>query len=141
MIVVDDLEIRRRPAPVASGVHRQLTLFQAETPSYSPDGGLVAFTFGTWRRQVDDVNYPDIAQHIVWVESGAGAVAAAEPLEVIAQTESEDQAMDWSPNGQWIVLHSHREDSDDVWLRPRDGSSPDRRITFLGRGAEVGWPR
>jgi Tol biopolymer transport system component len=28
-----------------------------------------------------------------------------------------------------------------VWVRPADGSQPDKRITFLGRGAEVGWPR
>ena len=49
--------------------------------------------------------------------------------------------MAWSPNGRWIALHSHREQSDDVWLRPADGSAPDRRITMLGRGAEVGWPR
>ena len=134
---------------LATGAQRQLALFQSETPSYSPDGDLVAFTFGTWRRQLDDVNYPDIAQHIGTVRSGAGQAAAgeashagaAEPLEVIAQTESEDQAMDWSPNGQWIVLHSHREGSDDIWLRPRDASAPDRRITHLGRGAEVGWPR
>ena len=49
--------------------------------------------------------------------------------------------MAWSPNGRWIALHSHREQSDDVWLRPADGSAPDRRVTMLGRGAEVGWPR
>ena len=126
---------------VATGARRQLTLFQAETPSYSPDGGMVAFTFGSWRRQVDDVNYPDIAQHIGLVPTGPGASAASEPTEVVARSESEDQAMDWSPNGRWIALHSHRQGSDDVWLRPRDGSAPDRRITFLGRGAEVGWPR
>ena len=28
-----------------------------------------------------------------------------------------------------------------MWLRPADGSSADRRLSFLGRGAEVGWPR
>lgn len=128
-------------AEVESGARRQLTLFQSETPSYSPDGDLIAFTFGSWRRQIDDVNYPDIAQHIGLVPAGRGTSAASEPTEVVARSESEDQAMDWSPNGRWIALHSHREGSDDIWLRPRDGSAPDRRITFLGRGAEVGWPR
>ncbi|MEP6783194.1 MAG: hypothetical protein ABI983_05960, partial [Acidobacteriota bacterium] len=49
-------------------------------------------------------------------------------------------------NGKWIAFHSHREMSDDVWLRPADASTVasakvDKRITFLGRGAEVGWPR
>lgn len=126
---------------IASGAHRQLTLFQSETPSYSPDGTLVGFTFGTWRRQLDDVNYPDIAQDIGIIRSGAGHGAASEPLEVVAHSRSEDQAMDWSPNGRWIALHSHRAGSDDIWLRPRDGSAPDRRLTRLGRGAEVGWPR
>ena len=49
--------------------------------------------------------------------------------------------MAWSPNGRWMALHSHREQSDDIWLRPADGHAPDRRVSFLGRGAEVGWPR
>jgi Tol biopolymer transport system component len=119
---------------------RQLTAFQAETPWWHPREPLVSFTYGTWRRVMDDANYPDIAQEI-GVVNADGVVPANEPMQVVADSDSEDQAMAWSPNGRWIALHSHREMSDDVWLRPVDGSAPDRRITMLGRGAEVGWPR
>ena len=121
------------------GGTRQLTTFQSETPSYHPKQSLVAFTYGTWRRVADDAKYPDIAQDIGIIDHST--VPASAPTSIIAQSDSEDQAMAWSPNGKWIALHSHREMSDDVWLRPVDGSQPDKRITFLGRGAEVGWPR
>lgn len=127
-------------APAAGGATRQLTTFQAETPSYHPSRRRIAFTYGTWRRVVDDAKYPDIAQEIGVVDLSQ-KLPAGEPAEVIAQSDSEDQAMAWSPNGRWIAFHTHREMSDDVWLRPADGKGPDRRITFLGRGAEVGWPR
>jgi Tol biopolymer transport system component len=66
---------------------------------------------------------------------------ASKPTEVLEDSDSEDQAMTWSPNGRWIAFHSHKQMSDDVWLRSADGKGEDRRITFLGRGAEVGWPR
>jgi Tol biopolymer transport system component len=122
------------------GEARQLTTFQSETPSYHPAKPLVAFTYGTWRRVIDDAKYPDIAQEIGTIDV-SGAVPFAEPVEVLEASDSEDQAMSWSPNGKWIAFHSHKEMSDDVWLRPADGLGPDRRITFLGRGAEVGWPR
>ena len=127
-------------APAAGGATRQLATFQSETPSYHPARNLIAFTYGTWRRQLDDAKYPDIAQEIGVIDVG-GQVPLDAPSEVIAKSDSEDQAMAWSPNGQWIAFHTHREMSDDVWLRPADGSQPDKRITFLGRGAEVGWPR
>lgn len=127
-------------ADIAGAAVRQLTTFQSETPSWHPTLPLVAVTYGTWRRVLDDAKYPDIAQEIGIVDANAPHPSEA-PRDIVAQSDSEDQAMAWSPNGKWIALHSHREMSDDVWLRPADGSQPDRRITFLGRGAEVGWPR
>ncbi len=134
---------RTHLADVASdgGPTRQLTTFQSETPSYHPTRPLIAFTYGTWRRVVDDAKYPDIAQEIGIIDLSTRYFQPPKPGEVIAKSDSEDQAMAWSPNGKWIAFHSHREMSDDVWLRPVDGSQPDKRITFLGRGAEVGWPR
>lgn len=127
-------------APAEGGATRQLTTFQSETPSYHPTRPLIAFTYGTWRRIIDDAKYPDIAQEIGVIDL-TKVVPAAAPLEIVAQSGSEDQAMAWSPNGKWIAFHTHREMSDDVWLKPADGSQADKRITFLGRGAEVGWPR
>jgi Tol biopolymer transport system component len=120
---------------------QQLSTLQAETPSYHPDGRRIAVTYGTWRRVMDDAKYPDIAQDVGVLRAMPVDAPATEPIEIIANSDSEDQAMAWSPNGRWIVLHSHREQSDDIWLRPAGGGAPDRRVSFLGRGAEVGWPR
>ncbi|HEX6213839.1 MAG TPA: hypothetical protein VFZ38_03425 [Vicinamibacterales bacterium] len=127
---------------IAGGDARQLSTFQSETPSYHPTRPLIAFTFGTWRRVVDDAKYPDIAQEIGVVDL-TQSIPAAKPSEVLEDSDSEDQAMTWSPNGKWIAFHSHKEMSDDVWLRPAEAvaKADDTRITFLGRGAEVGWPR
>src|SRR5687768_4595647 len=124
------------------GPSRQLTTFQSETPSYHPTRPLIAFTYGTWRRVIDDAKYPDIAQEIGVVDLNQ-SIPAAKPAEVLEDSDSEDQAMTWSPNGKWIAFHSHKEMSDDVWLRPAEAlaKADDKRITFLGRGAEVGWPR
>ncbi|MEZ5420760.1 MAG: hypothetical protein R2708_25920 [Vicinamibacterales bacterium] len=139
-VVYKTQEYRTHLGELVDGAVRPLTTFQAETPWWHPRLPLVSMTFGTWRRQIDDARYPDIAQE-VGVLDLSGELPADRPTEVIAASDSEDQGMAWSPNGRWIAFHSHREMSDDIWLRPTEGGVPDRRITMLGRGAEVGWPR
>ena len=61
------------------------------------------------------------------------------PTRIIRDSPSEDQGLDWSPDGRWITLHSHANGLDDVWLQPSNGSAPARAIT--NGGIETGWPR
>ncbi|NNF25623.1 MAG: hypothetical protein HKN73_00180 [Gemmatimonadetes bacterium] len=120
------------------GEAAQITAFQSETPTWSPDGSRVSFTFGRWRVATDDVNYPDIDQHIGIVTVRDGP-PATEPDEVVRNSYSEDQGMHWSPNGRWIAYHSHIDGTDDVYLIPADDPSAPRQISF--GGVETGWPR
>ena len=144
-------------APAESGPTSPLTTFQSETPSWDPTGQWLGITYGTWRRVPDDAKYPDIAQDagIIGIDPARPAPA---PARIVHGSASEDQSLCWSPNGKWIAFHSHKDQSDDIWLRAADPSTPltlglskdeslragvstPRRISFLGRGAETGWPR
>ena len=118
------------------GPSEPLTAFQSETPTWSPDGGEVAFTFGSWRHVTDDIHYPDIAQHLGTVPVSV-ETPHREPRRIVRQSYSEDQGMQWSPNGRWIVFHTH-ENSDDIWLMAADGSGA-RQISEDGH--ETGWAR
>ncbi|MCZ6825773.1 MAG: hypothetical protein O7E50_08825 [Gemmatimonadetes bacterium] len=124
--------------PAPGGTSRAVTTFQSEIPSWDWSGSRIGFTFGSWRRVLDDLNYPDIAQHLGYITLD-GSLPEDKPGRVVRASQSEDQGMHWSPNGKWIVLHSHAEGSDDIWLQPADGSEKAHRIS--GDGHETGWPR
>jgi Tol biopolymer transport system component len=124
--------------PASGGRTRQLTAFQSETPTWSRDDHMVGITYGSWRRVVDDMHYPDISQDLA-VVSADGERPATAPARVIRKSPSEDQGLDWSPDGRWIALHSHADGLDDVWLQPADGSAPAHAVTR--GGVETGWPR
>jgi Tol biopolymer transport system component len=127
-------------APSDGGISRALAMFQSETPSWDPSGRWIGITYGTWRRVPDDAKYPDIAQDagVIGVDPDKPASA---PARIVQDSASEDQSLCWSPNGKWIAFHSHKDQSDDIWLRAAEGQSEARRVSFLGRGAETGWPR
>jgi Tol biopolymer transport system component len=127
-------------AAATGGPTQTLATFQSETPSWDPVGKLLGITYGTWRRLPDDAKYPDIAQDagIIGVDP---AHPAAAPSSIVHDSMSEDQSLCWSPDGQWIAFHSHKDMSDDIWLRRAAGDATAKRITMLGRGAEAGWPR
>ncbi len=124
--------------PADGGPARRITTFQSETPTWSPDGTEVSFTFGRWRVATDDVLYPDIDQHIGIVDAASSSPRSA-PDRIVRSSWSEDQGMHWCPNGRWITYHSHIGGTDDIYLIPADDPSDPRIIS--AEGHETGWPR
>ncbi len=125
-------------APAAGGETTALTTFQSETPSWDTTSGRIAFTFGNWRRVLDDRNYPDISQHVGFIRLDASLPAEA-PHGIVSASTSEDQGQAFSPDGKWIAFHSHYGPSDDIWIVPSDLSKAPRQLTK--GGYETGWPR
>jgi len=125
--------------PATGGAVTPAALFQSMTPSWSPKGDQIALTFGTWRRVPDDFHYPDIVQDIGLIPSSG--TAARSPSKVVLASPSEDQGLCWSPNGKWVVLHSHKDLSDDLWIEPADFSESPKPLTHFGRVSETDWPR
>jgi Tol biopolymer transport system component len=125
-------------APASGGETTALTTFQSETPSWDPGSGRVAFTFGNWRRVLDDLHYPDISQQVGFIRLDSPLPAEA-PHGIVSASTSEDQGQAFSPDGKWIAFHSHYGPSDDIWIVPADLSRPPRQLTTGGH--ETGWPR
>ncbi|MCA9739870.1 MAG: PD40 domain-containing protein, partial [Gemmatimonadetes bacterium] len=132
-----EYRVRLATAPADGGPATPLTTFQSETPTWSPDGRQVAFTFGDWRRAADDFRYPDISQHLGMVD--VDGAPHAEPTRVFRQSDSEDQGLSWSPDGRFVAFHSHADGSDDIYIQRADGSGDAVRVSPDGN--ETGWPR
>ena len=128
-------------APAGGGATRAVTTFMSENPTWSPTGDRLSVTFGNWRRVVDDFRYPDIAQDIgiVAVDLRTPQAKSA-PDTVFRASRSEDQGMQWSPNGRWAAFHSHADHTDDIYLQPADRSAPPRKISE-GPLRETGYAR
>jgi Tol biopolymer transport system component len=125
-------------APASGGETTPLATFQSETPSWDPTASRVAFTFGNWRRVLDDLHYPDISQQVGFIRLDAPLPAEA-PHGIVSASSSEDQGQTFSPDGRWIAFHSHYGPSDDIWIVPSDLSRAPRQLTE--GGYETGWPR
>lgn len=125
-------------APAGGGPTSALTTFMSETPSWDWTGKQIGFTYGNWRRAVDDFRYPDIAQDVGIIDLGK-PIPASKPDRIVSASTSEDQGQNWSPNGRWIAFHSHFGPSDDIWLVPADQSEKPRQLTEGTH--EAGWPR
>ncbi len=125
-------------APAAGGETTALTTFQSETPSWDAGSSRIAFTFGNWRRVLDDLHYPDISQHVGFIRLDA-ALPAEAPHGIVSATTSEDQGQAFSPDGKWIAFHSHYGPSDDIWIVP--GNLSKAPVQLTEGGYETGWPR
>jgi Tol biopolymer transport system component len=135
---VQDYRVFLGAAPASGGPTTALTAFMSETPSWDASGSRIAFTFGNWRRVLDDFHYPDIAQHVGLIRLD-GPLPAEAPHGIVSASTSEDQGQSFSPDGKWIAFHSHYGPSDDIWIVPSDLSKPPRRLTE--GGYETAWPR
>ncbi|MBR9923126.1 MAG: hypothetical protein GYB31_20040 [Bacteroidetes bacterium] len=120
------------------GPSTTLTEFQSEIPYWHPDGKKISFTYGSWRRVMNDAKYPDIDQNLGWVYVDR-ETPAEKPDAIIRSSYSEDQGMCWSPNLKWIAFHTHADETDDLWIMSATGNITAQPITK--DGFETGWPR
>jgi len=88
-------------------------VFGASFPAPSPDGQYVTFSY-----------YGDI-----WIGSIKGG-----PARRLTDSEGYESVSLWSPDGKWIAFVSDRYGSDDIFIIPRDGGQPPKRLTYFSSG-------
>ena len=88
-------------------------VFGASYPAPSPDGQYVTFSY-----------YGDI-----WIGSINGGSARR-----LTDSEGYESVSLWSPDGKWIAFVSDRYGSDDIFIIPRDGGKPPKRLTYFSSG-------
>ncbi|MEQ8363293.1 MAG: hypothetical protein RH948_10525 [Cyclobacteriaceae bacterium] len=120
------------------GESKPITTFMSEISHWHPNGKLLSFTYGNWRRVMDDRNYPDITQEIGYVNFDMNQ-PKDQPDVVVRASYSEDQGMAWSPNDKWIAFHTHADGTDDIWIQPNNDASKGKPLSK--GGYETGWPR
>lgn len=120
------------------GESKPITTFMSEISHWHPNGKLLSFTYGNWRRVMDDMKYPHIAQDIGYITFDMNK-PAERPEVVVRASYSEDQGMCWSPNNKWIAFHTHADGTDDIWIQPNNDASKGRPLSKGGH--ETGWPR
>jgi len=131
--------------PAAGGPsHAVISGSEGYHPSWSRDGKRIAYVVGQYRL-VDWALSQDVA--IVDVDSNARPTSKPK---MFVEGNHEDFPVDWSPNGKWIVWHSHRDPhknpayydapgvTDEIWIRAaEDTHAPERPLTH---GLwETGW--
>ena len=120
------------------GESKPVTTFMSEISHWHPNGKLLSFTYGNWRRVMDDMKYPHIAQDIGYINFDMNK-PADKPEVIVRASYSEDQGMCWSPNNKWIAFHTHADGTDDIWIQPNNDASKGKPLSTGGH--ETGWPR
>jgi len=90
----------------------------ARTPSLSPDGRRIAFSY----------------QGDIWTVSTEGGTAARLTLH-----EAHEYLPQWSPDGRWIAFSSKRDGSYDVWAIPSAGGRPKQLTLHSADDMVCGW--
>lgn len=99
------------------------TVFES-FPSWSPDGGKIAYTF--WRATVYQ---PDI-----YTINADGSNTTQ-----LTQNDASDINPAWSPDGQWIAFTSYRDAHAEVYIMKPDGSDQTRLTDSTGGNSNPIW--